>query len=130
MKYQIKKIAELGTFDLSEVEVSSGQLELHVPIVSTSSQVEEIIDRYMGWYKKQYPEAREDKIFFDFRLVYSFGYDNPEFQINLYIWQETETGEQVKLEIYDVVFQINPTDSNYMKKLIWDRLGEAIFGCQ
>ena len=129
MKYQMKKIAELGTFDLSEVEVSSGQLELHVPIVSTSSQVEEIINRYMGWYRNQYPEAREDKIFFDFRLVYSFGYNNPEFQINLYIWQETETGEQVKMEVYDVVFKINPTDSKYMKKLIWNRLGEAIFGC-
>ena len=37
MKYQ--KIEEIGTFDLSEVEVSSGQLELHVPIVGESSQV-------------------------------------------------------------------------------------------
>lgn len=128
MKYQ--KIEEIGTFDLSEVEVSSGQLELHVPIVSESSQVEEIINRYMGWYRKQYPEAREDKTFFDFRLVYSFGYSNPEFQINLYIWQETELGEQIKLEIYDVVFKINPKDSKYIKKLIWDKLGEVIFGCK
>ena len=128
MKYQ--KIEEIGTFDLSEVEVSSGQLELHVPIVSESSQVEDIINRYMERYKKQYPEAKEDKTFFDFRLVYSFGYNNPEFQINLCIWQETELGEQIKLEIYDVVFKINPKDSKYIKKLIWDKLGEVIFGCK
>lgn len=35
------------------------------------------------------------------------------------------------MEIYDnVVFKINPKDSNYIKKLIWDKLGEVIFGCK
>lgn len=89
-----KTINAIGTVDSRKVSVDfAGQIEMHMPFEEIGAKANVIIEECMEQYKKHHPEINtESDVFWDFRLVYTAGIDNPEyteFMVDLYIWQMT-----------------------------------------
>lgn len=118
-------IKEIGTINIEEVEVCDGQLEIHVPVNVISSQMEKILDFCMNHFKQKYPDVENPN--FDVRLMFSFGYDNPEFELMIYIFEDADSGNNV--EFFDgFKVEISEDTARQIKRIAWNKLGDAILG--
>lgn len=127
MKKEI--IKDIGIIDLEHVTVGNGQMEVHIPLDEIGEKADMIIEKCFMQYKESYPDIDVKKdTFWDFRLMFSFGYANPEFEIMVVVWQQSDEEGSETAEIYDG-FQVtlSKEDSNKIKKIIWDKLGETLF---
>lgn len=122
-------VKNIGVIDLEHVSVGNGQLEVHVPLAEIGKEADRIIDNCISRYKKSYPQVNtENDIYWDFRLMFSFGYANPEFEIMVVVWQRSDDEQQETAEIYDgIPVTLTKEDSHKIKKVIWDKLGETLF---
>lgn len=118
-------IEELGTVELDNVEVINGQIEIHMPLANVGTASDLIIDKCLQDFKNNHPDVSSKEVCFDFRLVFSFGFDNPEFTVEVIAWKESD--EEV-VEFYEEI-PIKPSSNatRKIKRIIWDKLGEELF---
>ena len=92
-------LKDLGTINIEQIEVSNGQLEIFVPVEVISNELDAVLEKCAEDYKEHYPEVETPS--FCMRLVFSFGYTNPEFELLVMKNQKTnlENTTVVLLEI-------------------------------
>ncbi|MDD3361537.1 MAG: hypothetical protein PHW34_07690 [Hespellia sp.] len=124
-------IANMGKVELEGIEVINGQLEVHIPVeIERNSKVDLFIDECMKHYKEIYPtiDTMED-VYFDFMLIVSFGYANPEFEFQIYICQKSDNKNKDTSELFDGFnISLSESDTKMIKKIIWNKLGETFLG--
>lgn len=124
-------ISNIGKVELEGIEVVNGQLEIHIPVeIESNSKVDLFIDECMEYYKGKHPtvDTMED-VYFDFGLMFSFGYANPEFEVQLTIWQKLDNEDRSTAEYFDgLEVSLNEADTKMIKKVIWNQLGATVFG--
>ena len=122
------KIKNLGTVVLDSVSVDNGQIEVHVPIDDISEQLDGVIDKCIADFMGKHENVKSsDELVFDVRVVFSFGNfkDNTEFSLFIIVWNESDD----EAEFYEEIpVSFDEEDSKKIKKIIWDGLGESLFG--
>lgn len=122
------KIKNLGTVVLDSVSVDNGQIEVHVPIDDITEQLDGVIDKCMADFMGKHENVKSsDELVFDVRVVFSFGNfkDNTEFSLFIIVWNESDD----EAEFYEEIpVSFDEEDSKKIKKIIWDGLGESLFG--
>lgn len=118
-------IKNLGTIDIEQIEVSNGQLEIFIPVDVISNELDAVLEKCAEEYKEHYPEVETPS--FCLRLVFSFGYANPEFEL-LVIMYDEESGD--KFREYDSCFigdiELSTEQTKQIKKVVWNKLGETL----
>ncbi|MEY8534223.1 hypothetical protein AALH30_11965 [Blautia pseudococcoides] len=129
-----KTINAIGTVDSRKVSVDfAGQIEMHMPFEEIGAKADAIIEECMEQYKKRYPEINtESDVFWDFRLVYTAGIDNPEyteFMVDMYIWQKTNkaAGEDTFEYYLDIPLELDELDKEKVRQMIADKMKEIFF---
>ena len=118
-------IEELGTVELDNVKVENGIIEIHMPLANVGKSSDLIIDKCLQDFKKNHPDVKSDEVCFDFRLIFSFGFENPEFTVEVIAWKESDEDE---VEFYeDIPITLSTAATKQVKRIIWDKLGEALF---
>lgn len=126
---RIKTVNDIGIIDLSNVEVNSGQMEAHIPVIYAKGQIGQILDSCMERYKKVYPAVNfETDIYMDLNITYSFGgYTCPEFEAYVLVWQKSDEELHTDTcECYEFDFALDGQEARDLKKIMWDKLGETI----
>ncbi len=122
------KIKNLGTVVLDSVSVDNGQIEVHVPIDDITEQLDGVIDKCIADFMGKHENVKSsDELVFDVRVVFSFGNfkDNTEFSLFIIVWNESDD----EAEFYEEIpVSFDEEDSKKIKKIIWDGLGESLFG--
>ena len=122
------KIKNLGTVVLDRVSVDNGQIEVHVPIDDITEQLDGVIDKCIADFMGKHENVKSsDELVFDVRVVFSFGNfkDNTEFSLFIIVWNESDD----EAEFYEEIpVSFDEEDSKKIKKIIWDGLGESLFG--
>lgn len=119
-------IENIGTVKLDNVSLTGGQLEIHIPLEEVGKEADAIIKQCLDWYKEGHPrDDFENDVLYDFRLVFSFGYANPEFTAEVIVWQDTDEMNDV---IYpDIPVELSEEATKKVKRIIWDKLSETFF---
>lgn len=124
-----KIIIEIGIINLNNVEVNSGQIEAHIPVVNAKGQMGQILGSCMERYKEAYPAVNvETDIYMDLNITYSFGgYTCPEFEAYVLVWQKPDEELHADTcECYDFDFSLDRQEARDLKKIMWVKLGETI----
>lgn len=118
-------LKDLGTINIEQIEVSNGQLEIFVPVEVISNELDAVLEKCAKDYKEHYPEVETPS--FCMRLVFSFGYANPEFEL-LVIMCDEESED--KFREYDSCFigdiELSTEQTKQIKKVVWNKLGETL----
>jgi len=126
---RIKAVKDIGTINLNNVEVNSGQIEIHIPVIDAKGKVGQILDYCMERYKGEYPMVNvETDIYMDFNITYSFGgYTCPEFEAYVLVWQKSDEELHADTcECYDFDFTLDGQEARDLKRIMWEKLGETI----
>lgn len=119
------KINNLGTMNIESLEVSNGQMEVFIPVEVISDELDAVLEKCAENFRVHHPEV--EKPSFNLRLVFSFGYANPEFEL-LVIMYDEESAD--KFEEYDSSFvgdiELSEEQRKQIKKVMWDKLGETL----
>lgn len=118
-------IKELGTIKVEELEVLAGQMEIYIPIQAVGEGLEKALNKCEVSYKKEHPEV--ENIGFNINLVFTFGFANPEFELQILVFN---ADNQETYEEYDGSFvgdiELSEEQSKQIKKVVWDKLGEKL----
>lgn len=120
------KISNLGTINIKSLEVSNGQMEIFIPVEVISDELDAVLEKCAENFRVHHPEVENPS--FNLRLVFSFGYANPEFELLVVMFDETSAD---KFEEYDSSFvgdiELSEEQRKQIKKVMWDKLGETLF---
>lgn len=123
MKAQL--IKELGTVDLDRVEATSGQITVFVPIKVVENDLSGMLDKLEADYRVNHPEA-STKVNFTISVVYSFGgYENPEFELEVIVWDDAD--EDIAEYYEEIKVNLSPESAKEVKRIVWDGLGKTLF---
>ena len=118
------KINNLGTINIESLEVSNGQMEVFIPVELISDELDVVLEKCAKDFKEHHPEVETPC--FNLRLVFSFGYANPEFELLVVMFDEASEG----YEEYDSCFvgdiELTQEQTKQIKKVMWDKLGESL----
>lgn len=124
-----KNIKELGTIDLAKVRATNGRIETFVPITVIGDELDELLETLHEDFKTNHPEVNENDTDFTVNVIYSFGGfvdDEPEFELEIIIWDEND--EDV-VEFYEEIkVNLSEEATVEVKKAIWEGLGHMLFG--
>ena len=119
-------IKDLGTINIDKLEVISGAIEIFIPVEAVSSELDEAIERCEANFKGSHPEIKN--VSTTMSLVFSMGYANPEFAIELMVM---DADNEQTFEEYDQFFignvELSDEQTKQIKKVMWDKLGETLF---
>lgn len=119
------KINNLGTINVESLEVSNGQMEVFIPVELISDELDVVLEKCSKDFKEHHPEVETPC--FNLRLVFSFGYANPEFELLVVMFDEASE----EFEEYDSCFigdvELSEEQTKQIKKVMWDKLGETLF---
>ena len=122
------KINNLGTINIESLEVSNGQMEVFIPVELISDELDVVLEKCAKDFKEHNPEVKMPC--FNLRLVFSFGYANPEFELLVVMFDEASE----EFEEYDSCFigdvELSEEQTKQIKKVMWDKLGETLFNLQ
>lgn len=123
---QKTRISNLGSISIEKLEVNNGQIEVFIPVEAVSDELDAVLEKCAENFRKQYPEV--EKPCFNLRLVFSFGYANPEFELLILMYDDNSDG---KYKEYDHIFtgelELSEEQKKQIKKVMWDKLGEVLF---
>lgn len=119
-------LRNLGTFNIEQLEVIGGQLEIFIPVEVTSKELDAVLEKCENRYREQHPEVKE--ITFNINLVFSMGYANPEFELQILVYDDVS--ENI-IEEYDSFIvgniELSADQKKQIKKVMWDKMGEMLF---
>ena len=119
-------IKNLGTISIDKLEIIGGTIEVFIPIEASSNELDAVLEKCKASYKKDHPEI--ENVSFNVNLVFSMGYANPEFELQILVFDDT-TGET--FEEYDSYcvgdIELSEDQKKQIKKVMWDKLGETLF---
>lgn len=119
-------IKNLGTISIDKLEIVGGTIEVFIPIEASSNELDAVLEKCKASYKKDHPEI--ENVSFNVNLVFSMGYANPEFELQILVFDDT-TGET--FEEYDSYcvgdIELSEDKKKQIKKVMWDKLGETLF---
>ncbi len=124
-------IKNLGTIELNGVSVGDGRLEVHIPIKDMDNQLDATIDKcYEDFYQK-HPEVKQENTFYNLQVIFSCGgfrgsvKNEAEFLLMVIVWSDVDNVDEFYEEI---PMELNEEDSKKLRKIVWDGLGEMLFG--
>ena len=118
-------IKEVGTINVDDLKVAEGTIEMRMPVEVISEQLDMKLDDIYESYKKSNPEIKQEDIFYEARLVFQFGRENPEFSLMLIVFDKDYKGSD---EIWDELkVTLSEEAKKQFRKIAWDKLGEALF---
>lgn len=127
------EIKGFGTVELDDVCMTDGQIEVHIPVVATE-ELDKMLVKCVADYMVKHPNASEKELFFDVRVVFSFGsytvsdVQESEFALSLIIWQDKDNGKDDEVEFYEEIpLTLSEEASKELKKIIWDGIGKTLF---
>lgn len=119
------KISNLGSISIENLEVNNGQIEVFIPVESVSDELDAVLEKCTEDFRKHHPEV--EKPCFNLRLLFSFGYANPEFELLILMYDDASDG---KYEEYDHIFtgdlELSEEQKKQIKKVMWDKLGTTL----
>lgn len=118
------KISNLGSISIENLEVNNGQIEVFIPVEVVSDELDAILEKCAENFKECHPDV--ELPCFNLRLLFSFGYANPEFELLILMYDEaTESFEE-----YDGIFtgevELSEEQKKQIKKVMWDKLGTTL----
>lgn len=118
-------IKNFGTINIEQLEVSNGQLEIFIPVEVISDELDAVLERLTEDFRKRHPEV--ENVAYNIRLVFTFGYANPEFELLVTIFNDSDLDT---FEEYDSVFigdiELPEEQRKQIKKVVWNKLGETL----
>ena len=122
MKQTIK---EIGTINIDSINVAEGAIEMRIPVEVISEQLDSKLDEIYECFYKSNPQVNPKDVYYEARLVFQFGRClNPEFSLMLIVFDKDYKGND---EIWDELeVTISEDVKKQLKKIAWDKLGEAI----
>lgn len=118
-------IKEVGTINVEDLRVAEGSIEMRMPVEVISEQLDMKLDDIYESYKKSNPEIKHEDIFYEARLVFQFGRENPEFSLMLIVFDKDSKGSD---EIWDELeVTLSEEAKKQFRKIAWNKLGEALF---
>lgn len=119
-------LRNLGTINVKQIEVISGQLEVFIPVDVISDELDAVLVKCENNYRAEHPEIAE--VGFNVNFVFTMGYANPEFELQILVFDKDEGST---CEEYDSFFvgdiELSEEQRKQIKKVMWDKLGEALF---
>ena len=118
-------IKEVGTINVDDLKVAEGTIEMRMPVEVISEQLDMKLDEIYESYKKSNPQIEQENIFYEARLIFQFGRENPEFSLMLIVFDKDYKGSD---EIWDELkVTLSDEAKKQFRKIAWDKLGEALF---
>lgn len=118
-------IKEVGTINVDDLKVAEGSIEMRMPVEVISEQLDMKLDDIYESYKKSNPQIEQENIFYEARLIFQFGRENPEFSLMLIVFDKDYKGSD---EIWDELeVTLSDEAKKQFRKIAWDKLGEALF---
>lgn len=115
-------IKEIGTIDIERLEATEGTIEMRMPVDVIGEQLDTTLDTMYEDFSKKYPTV--ENIYYEARMVLSFGRANPDFSLMLIIFYE----EEKHTEIWDELeVTLSDEAKKQIRKIAWDKLGETLF---
>lgn len=119
-------IKNLGIISIDKLEVIGGTIEVFIPVEASSDELDAVLERCKARYKEDHPEI--ENVSFNVNLVFSMGYANPEFELQILVFDD-DNGETI--EEYDSYcvgnIELSEDQKKQIKKVMWDKLGETLF---
>lgn len=119
-------IKNLGTISIDKLEIIGGTIEVFIPVEASSNELDAVLEKCKASYKEEHPEI--ENVSFNVNLVFSMGYANPEFELQILVFDDT-TGDT--FEEYDSYcvgnIELSEEQKKQIKKVVWDKLGETLF---
>lgn len=119
-------IKNLGTIRIDKLEIIGGTIEVFIPVEASSKELDAVLDKCKASYKENHPEI--ENVSFNVNLVFSMGYANPEFELQILVFDD-DNGENV--EEYDSYcvgdIELSEDQKKQIRKVMWDKLGETLF---
>lgn len=118
-------IKEVGTINAERLEVAEGAIEMRMPVEVISEQFDTKLDEILNYYKENNPQIEKENIFYEARLIFQFGRENPEFSLMLIVFDKDYQGKD---EIWDELeITLSEDVKKQFRKIAWNKLGEALF---
>lgn len=118
-------IEEIGTINIDGINVAEGAIEMRIPVEVISEQLGSKLDEIYERFYKNNPEVKKENIFYEARLIFQFGRENPEFSLMLIVFDKDYKGSD---EIWDELeVTLSEDAKKQFRKIAWDKLGEALF---
>lgn len=118
-------ISNLGSISIENLEVNNGQIEVFIPVEAVSDELDVVLEKCADNFREHHPEVETPC--FNLRLVFSFGYANPEFELLILMYDDASEG---KYEEYDHIFtgdlELSEEQKKQIKKVMWDKLGTTL----
>lgn len=121
MKQTIK---EIGTINIDSINVAEGAIEMRIPVEVISEQLDSKLDEIYECFYKSNPQVNPKDVYYEARLVFQFGRANNDFSLMLIVF---DSNNMDNAEIWDELEVTLLEDvKKQLKKIAWDKLGEAI----
>lgn len=118
-------IKNLGSINIEKLEVSNGQLEIFIPVEVISNELDAVLDRLTMDFRTRHADV--ETVSYDIRLVFTFGYANPEFELLITLFNDSDSDT---FEEYDSALigdiELPEEQRKDIKKVVWDKLGEML----
>lgn len=118
-------IKDLGTIDMSSIDITNGLIEVFIYLDDISSELDAVIERCMSDYRENHPEV--EGISFCVKLVFSIGYENPEFELHIEIFESETMKHCEEYDSFDIGdIELSEEQKKQIKKVMWNKLGETL----
>ena len=117
-------IKEIGVFNVEGLEVTEGRLEIRVPVDVVSEDLNNNLDKFFKDFSEHHPKVQKDNISFEARIIFDFGYNNPEFSLELIIF---DSKNHRTVEFWDELeITLSEDAKKQLRRIAWQKFGEAI----
>lgn len=117
-------LRNLGTINIDKLEILGGQIEVFIPVEAVSDELDAVMTKCENRYRKDHPEVTN--VAFNVNLVFTMGYANPEFELQIAVFDE-DNGDT--FEEFDSFFvgdiELSEEQKKQIKKVMWDELGKT-----
>ena len=118
-------LRNLGTINIDKLEILGGQIEVFIPVEAVSDELDAVMTKCENGYRKDHPEVTN--VAFNVNLVFTMGYANPEFELQIAVFDE-DSGDT--FEEFDSFFvgdiELSEEQKKQIKKVMWDELGKTL----
>lgn len=118
-------LRNLGTINIDKLEIVGGQIEVFIPVEAVSNELDAVITKCENSYRKDHPEVTN--IAFNMNLVFTMGYANPEFELQIVVFDKESRDT---FEEFDGFFvgdiELSEKQKKQIKKVMWDELGKTL----
>ena len=124
MKRNILK--NLGTINIEKLEVIGGKFEVFIPVEVASKELNAVFAKCEADFREKHPEVKE--ITFDMNLVFSMGYANPEFELQIMVLDDDSESIFEEYDRYSIGdIELSENQTKQIKKVMWYKIGEMLF---